>query len=344
MRLNLTLCRIHSLPPVCRFSHLRPAPGRGYVEIRDPPSIWQPLRSLRNGSIDNFRNEAFIASVPVMLPKGHFRDYPAIHQWFVAPEIGLDFASFNYPYLRKFDDAIISQEYTSMSGDRNTTAEKFSSMEAPLSIFLDWAQRATFNTKDRLYIAQASISVLPSKLKDDIPTPNIVAKAGRGDIYDASIWMGVPPTYTPLHRDPNPNLLVQLAGRKIVRLLPPNIGHEVFAQVRASIGKPTSSNIRGEEMMIGEEKRLLDNMIWNKDYQNEIRPVSLFEAQLDCGDAVFIPKGWWHSVKGVGKGITASVCYTPLLFRCITKSQCRSIGGSDKALAEATFEWFQSLT
>jgi hypothetical protein len=33
--------------------------------------------------------------------------------------------------------------------------------------------------------------------------------------------IGHPPTYTPLHRDPNPNIFVQLAGEKVVRLLAP---------------------------------------------------------------------------------------------------------------------------
>lgn len=273
-----------------------------------PSSTWQSLRLLRDGNLERFCGEAFDISVPAILPKGHFRDFPAIRQWFVFPEIGHDVASFNYSYLRQFEHMMISQEYTSIPPSPNTSTEKFSSTEAPFSFFLDWSEKATSSTKERLYIAQASISALPSTLRDDLPTPDLVAKTGRGDIYGANIWMGIPPTYTPLHRDPNPNLLVQLAGHKIVRLLPPNIGHEVFAQVQASIGKAASANIRGGEMMIGEEKSLLEDLIWNNKHQINGPPSSAFEARLGCGDAVFIPKGWWHSVKGVGNGITASVC------------------------------------
>jgi ribosomal protein L16 Arg81 hydroxylase len=32
-----------------------------------------------------------------------------------------------------------------------------------------------------------------------------------------------------------------------------------------------------------------------------------YEAHLEAGDGLFIPKGWWHSIKGVGEGVTASV-------------------------------------
>jgi len=30
-------------------------------------------------------------------------------------------------------------------------------------------------------------------------------------------------------------------------------------------------------------------------------------VEVSPGDALFIPKGWWHSIKSVGIGVTASV-------------------------------------
>jgi hypothetical protein len=161
----------------------------------------------------------------------------------------------------------------------------------------------------RLYLAQCQLLDLPPILRADVPTPDIVAHAGKGDVYDANVWIGHPPTYTPLHRDPNPNLFVQLAGRKIVRLLAPEDGQAVFAGVRRQLGKSSdrgAAAIRGEEMMQGEERALLDDMVWGA-------PVSAgsdgkgVEAVLGAGDGLFIPKGWWHSIKGVGEGVTASV-------------------------------------
>ncbi|KAL8814953.1 MAG: hypothetical protein Q9223_005871 [Gallowayella weberi] len=120
----------------------------------------------------------------------------------------------------------------------------FERAEAPLGIFLGWAEQAKADSSQRLYVAQASIDRLPELLQKDVPTPELVARAGKGDVYDSSIWLGVAPTYTPLHRDPNPNMYLQLAGR--------------------------------------------------------------FEAELDAGQALFIPQGWWHSVKSVGTGCTGS--------------------------------------
>lgn len=133
----------------------------------------------------------------------------------------------------------------------------------------------------------------------DVPTPDLVIKTGRGDVYGASIWLGMPPTYTPLHRDPNPNLFVQLAGRKRVRLLPPDAGREVFESVQRRIGEAASSVFRGEEMMSGREREVLDEAVWGGE--------ALYECDVVAGDGLFIPKGWWHSIKSVGKGMHGSV-------------------------------------
>ena len=181
----------------------------------------------------------------------------------------------------------------------------FQRAEVPFHIFLAWTKSATLETSERLYLAQASLASLPDALKADLPTPEVVAKSGMGDIYDTNIWMGIPPTYTPLHRDPNPNLFVQLAGNKIVRILQPDLGEEVFARVQRALGRSESAAFRGEDMMKGEEKRLLEGQIW--DDNSKLNCGAGYEVHIGRGDGLFIPKGWWHSVKGVGDGITGSV-------------------------------------
>ena len=165
----------------------------------------------------------------------------------------------------------------------------------------------------RLYIAQAQIADLPQQLQDDLPTPRLVKEAGKGDIYGANIWMGIPETYTPLHKDPNPNLFVQLAGEKDIRLLAPEFGAKVFEEAQRKIGANSSPSIRGEEMMEGPEERALDKLVWSG-----IRPKAGpmhwgqtkregYHVRVFPGDALFIPKGWWHSIKSKGYGVNASV-------------------------------------
>lgn len=135
--------------------------------------------------------------------------------------------------------------------------------------------------------------------------PDIVTKAGKGDIYSSSIWLGHAPTYTPLHRDPNPNLFVQLAGRKRVRMYKPQIGLSIFNAVQESIGGVAKASMRGEEMMEGAEREALEDQVWKEDGAHA---GECWEAEVGSGDGLFIPKGWWHSIRSAaGDGMIGSV-------------------------------------
>ena len=273
------------------------------------PRRWRPLQPLESESLQTFR-KVFVHLKPALLPKACFNTLPSIRKWFRNTQGEAGGASLNYSYLDTFSSVIVPLEFT-----RRPTAApaaeqddaSFQRAEAPFYIFLEWTKSATSKTPERLYLAQASVAGLPEALKMDVPTPEIVAKSGTGDIYDANIWMGIAPTYTPLHRDPNPNLFVQLAGNKTVRILSPEMGDKVFARVQDALGRSGSAAFRGEEMMKGKEKRMLEDLVWNDTLKLKDAGKAGYEVHVGSGDGLFIPKGWWHSVKGVGEGITASV-------------------------------------
>ncbi|KAF3492006.1 uncharacterized protein GIQ15_01523 [Arthroderma uncinatum] len=295
-------------------------------------SRYLPLDALGQDSVALFRESYFKLQRPVILPRGLFRDYRAASRWFSplstpsTPCSGL-----NYPYLEPYGDCYVPLELTIPDGKNGNIFER---AHKPLSLFLQWTRSVQSlppaDTDEscpipRLYLAQCQLIDLPSSLRDDFPTPSYVTQAGKGDIYDTNIWVGMAPTYTPLHRDPNPNLFMQLAGSKRVRLLAPDTGRGVFAEVREKLassqaGHGHSSAIRGEEMMKGAENQLLDRAVWGSSEQCKEESVPTvesnspgnqsengYDAVLHAGDALFIPTGWWHSIKGVGQGVTASV-------------------------------------
>lgn len=199
-----------------------------------------------------FRDSFFRPQKPVVFARGGFRDLPAISRWFLADRDNStptpSAARFNYDYLDKYGECHVPLELTqrnttttvtaattSEAKDNHETVDRYSftRSHAPLSLFLGWTRAAqqqdsagtaenhTSASDSRLYLAQCQLLDLHADLRADLPTPSIISTAGKGDVYDTNIWMGLAPTYTPLHRDPNPNLFVQLAGTKRVRLLAP---------------------------------------------------------------------------------------------------------------------------
>ncbi|KAJ5373519.1 hypothetical protein N7517_005525 [Penicillium concentricum] len=308
------------LPRPCLYNHqsiIRTFSASSHPQYR-------PLDILQNATLDTFQQRCFLPEQPAILPST-FQNLPALKQWFnraspeSTPGTSNPVASLNVEYLHKHGaDAFVPLELTESTptnaasvSDGTTEMHSFRQFHAPLSLFLDWMRTAeTTPQSTRLYLAQCQLLDLPPMLRDDFPTPELVTLAGKGDVYDTNVWIGHPPTYTPLHRDPNPNLFVQLAGEKVVRLLAPADGQAVFGAVRRQLGKSGSREaaaFRGEEMMQGRERALLDEMVWGTPVSAGSDAGVGFEACLGAGDALFIPKGWWHSIKGVGGGVTASV-------------------------------------
>ncbi|KAF1956114.1 Clavaminate synthase-like protein, partial [Byssothecium circinans] len=231
--------------------------------------------------------------------KDHFCDVPAISKWFIPSQTETGYHELNFPYLSNCGSTVVPLELTRFdaTGKRTVSFERF---EAPLSLLL--SHMISSDTSLALYLAQCSLNDLPSQVQTDIPTPALINRLGRGDIYGSSLWMGRPPTRTPLHRDPNPNLFVQLAGRKVIRLMRPKQGTRLYERSRVGQGH---ANMRGDEMMAGQEMERLESVVWGED-SSDNESVGGVEATLDSGQALFIPRGWWHAVRGVGKGANAS--------------------------------------
>ncbi|ETS78362.1 hypothetical protein PFICI_10424 [Pestalotiopsis fici W106-1] len=278
-----------------------------------------------NANLDAFRDAAFIPELPLLIRGSHTLT-PAT-KWFTH-EQGAS-ASLG-THLTHFHDMLFPYELVQSTGSHrkdpissfadwlrpehpdlalhllnnvfcdtrpsSTLQATFHQFHAPLGLL---EQATVYNTTvddkhrvKRLYIAQSQLNELPQALQDDLSVPAIVKGAGKGDVYDSSIWLGLEPTYTPLHRDPNPNLFVQLLSNKTVRLLKPSLGQQLYTRVQQQLGFRGNSRFRGAEMMSGPERAALYDAIWGVGQSGDI-----LEAVLEPGDALFIPKGWWHSVQ-----------------------------------------------
>jgi hypothetical protein len=214
----------------------------------------------------------------------------------------------NMEYLEQFGDMTVPLEIRTQDTFGRQTFERF---EGPFSMLLQHISEAkkgqSQDEYSRLYLAQHSLLDLPEALRNDLPTPDLIKKIGQGDVYASSLWMGGTNTVTPLHRDPNPNLFVQLAGKKLIRMFRPDVGKQLYEQALASIGKsPGMPNLRGEEMMKGAEMKALEHAVWKEDTTLDPHTKGI-EVELKKGGGVYIPLGWWHAVRGSGAAPNVSV-------------------------------------
>ncbi|KAL0260822.1 hypothetical protein SLS55_004514 [Diplodia seriata] len=255
-----------------------------------------------------------IANQPRLLPWSSFQNVVALFHWFKPADKKAKHHTLNTSSLRNFSQATVPLEYTGPD-PTNPAAKVFRRFHAPLSVFLDYIENPPQDV--HIYLAQCSLNDLPRTMRKDLPIPKFLkaharrpkdeGKPAAWDVYDSSLWIGLPPTCTPLHRDPNANCFFQMAGTKTVRLLPPEKGLELFQRVKKRIGEgegDLSGKIRGEEMMMGKEKEELEREVWDAAYDPESGGL---EARLSRGEGLFIPEGWWHSVRGDGSTVTASV-------------------------------------
>jgi hypothetical protein len=331
--------RLRSLlaTPAKRYKHEKIAPE--YSKARQQRLKWANAKCISSAPDGPDGKRPFNNLQPLRL-KGLFTDLPAYEKWFerkqglleqaqkgLLPNISMKkakhrnilagedpttfegVANLNSEYLDQFGDAIVPLERTETT--RLGDVVEFERFNAPLSLLLEYMKewKAEMKTGTQLYLAQHALGDLPQALQDDLPVPALMKNLGSGDIYGSSLWMGVAPTFTPLHRDPNPNLFVQLSGKKKIRLMSPEMGKQLYENVMEKLGMPGgAAHMRGEEMMKGKEFLAMESAVWNDNWDRPGGNLG-FEVVVKKGGGLYIPKGWWHAVRGIGKGPNVSVSH-----------------------------------
>lgn len=135
-----------------------------------------------------------------------------------------------------------------------------------------------------MYLAQhALFETFPHLRRDiaDLPHRERCAAEGDGGIVNA--WIGPPGQLSPLHRDPYHNLLCQVHGTKAVWLFPPGDGEALLPC---------------DDFRTANTSRILDPRPPDAVRRwPSLATTSPQACTLAPGDALFMPKGWWHVVQ-----------------------------------------------
>jgi hypothetical protein len=123
------------------------------------------------------------------------------------------------------------------------------------------------------------------ELMADLPSLAEYLEQGRSGFF----WFGPAGTITPFHHDLTNNFMIQIAGRKRVRLIAPCDTPNVYNQ-RHCYSQVDGRNIDLQRFPM-------------------MASVPVIECVLQPGEILFLPVGWWHFVEALDVTITVSTTH-----------------------------------
>lgn len=174
------------------------------------------------------------------------------------------------------------------------------------------------------YLAQHSLFTQLPNLRKDILVPDYCYTSPPQHPTDPSMdqpelsepllnaWFGPAGTITPLHTDPYHNLLVQVVGRKYVRLYSPletermrsrgkENGVDMYNTSLLDVGV-----LEGWDDVIQEQSSYGSTPESIESIRKAFKDVPFFDCILEPGDTLYIPIGWWHYVRGLSVSFSVS--------------------------------------
>jgi len=132
------------------------------------------------------------------------------------------------------------------------------------------------------------LAELPAALRADVRPPAYCADAGW---QNGNLWIGAAGTVAPLHRDLADNLHVVIEGRKRIMLVAPQLSAHVYPNpLYDPFPNGCRSNIEAPDFTAFPK----------------LRGVQALVAELAAGDAIYIPRRWWHHVRTMEPSISVN--------------------------------------
>lgn len=168
-------------------------------------------------------------------------------------------------------------------------------------VSMEEAIKLIYNNNDpniKYYLSQQSIySEFPELIQDIGILPWVDKNLKNGE-YTVNLWFGEAGNATPLHYDVSHNLLIQLYGRKHIRLFAPSDTKYLYCHTAQTRGPRYLSQIPD-----------IDN-VDNKKYPS-FKNAHVYEGIIHPKETIFIPSGWWHDIRSIDHAISINCWWRP---------------------------------
>jgi hypothetical protein len=268
--------QVQSAPQPDRAAELALKRRDWIMEVQSRQRLLSPragLERVRELSGEDFLDYFYAPSWPVVV-EGALDDWPALKRW--TPEY----------LVEKVGNAPVEvQAGRDTNGAFELDKDRHRG-QMPFDRFMATIQAAAFGND--LYITAYN-----DKANRQALAP-LDADLGTLDEYltrdPGMMWMGPAGTFTPLHFDLTNNLIVQVVGAKRVIMSPPSQTPKLY----------NHRHVFSAVHDITDEARL--------NHYPRARSAQTIEVDLEAGDILFMPIGWWHQVTALD--FSVSLTYT----------------------------------
>jgi len=256
------------------------------------PAAALPARPYAGLGLPAFLREQVLPSAPVLL-QGAALDWPALRDWpqlalWAAPPLGRR----TVPVELGGGGGPLAEEQSRLA---QMTLSAFCHAHLAPSVAHTWASPPTTTAAPPAYVSQHGLLEQLPQLASHIAVPRLAFAR----LAACNAWLGTAGTITALHTDDAHNLLVGVAGWKLVRLILPRArsgeeGARALALALRACAHPRAT--AGATLNLFSE---VDAEGAEAGGALAAAGAVLLEGVLAPGDALYIPRGAWHYVRAL---------------------------------------------
>jgi len=224
-------------------------------------------------SSEDLLREYYAANRPVIIT-GMLEDCAARSKW-TLEWLGTEFAE-RLVEVQFGRDSDADYEMNSIAHKREMRFGDYVQLMQSQSRSNDFYMTANNHSRNRAALVE---------LWDDVPgLPEYLAPPTEADGF---LWFGPAGTVTPFHHDLTNNFMMQIVGRKRVKLIAP------WDTPRLRNHRHCFAPIDGRDLS----------------QHPELSDITVLDCVLEPGEILFLPVGWWHFVEALDVSITIAATH-----------------------------------
>ncbi|XP_070811532.1 bifunctional peptidase and arginyl-hydroxylase JMJD5 isoform X2 [Pituophis catenifer annectens] len=224
----------------------------------------------RRPSLQRFRERFLLPGAPLVL-EGVVEHWPCLRKWSV--DYLLQLAG------NRTVPVELGARYTDQDWSQN------------LMTVAEFIRRFVEQENPNGYLAQHQLFDQIPELKEDIGIPDYCC-LGKNDEEEITInaWFGPSGTISPLHQDPQQNFLVQVMGRKYIRLFSPDQSEKLYPHEGHLLHNTSQVDVEDPDLV----------------KFPKFKAAAFQDCILSPGEVLFIPASYWHYVRALETSFSVS--------------------------------------